>query len=309
MLFYLPRVVYSAFAAWALFRLWTEKTQHDPRARIDALSRDAARAARDRKFRADELAGAEAELAALSGDGSEPFPISVVIEALIAKTPAASLYAGAIGVFTLYFGIFHQPAGDSANWPLMVGLFLLGLVLLFFWFYRRFEGRLARVRALIRKYLMLKAGNELEPLLQTLAAIREYYPDRPELLLESADRLAAAARLEEAVGAVRQAREMRPDNLDFALLETSYLIRDGRLAEAGEALARVEANFARAPTDPRLDIYLAALAAAENRIGAAWERLEKALQLDSAFSKGFIGLDQTLMGLEKILAEHGVRLK
>ncbi|MDR1534000.1 MAG: hypothetical protein LBU64_02735 [Planctomycetota bacterium] len=300
--FYLPRVLYALLGLWLAFWLRREGKLNGIDARRERLLAEAGRAAEDAGFRREKLAEVENALAGLSGEELAPFVVPLYFDLLIVWGPALAFGLAVLAIFLGYWGIFSPFRPGGGAWPLISGLAAGGLALLVSRLYRRALWSHSRLWELNRKYIFQKVGREFAPALETLEAMREYYPARTDLLLEKADRLAGLDRLAEALEAVRRAREISPENLDFAFVEASFHIRAGNLAASGDLLERIEREFPRSPSDPRPNLYRSALHLRKRENDSARERLEKGLQLDSVFCEELIESDRTLTGVGKMLS-------
>jgi tetratricopeptide (TPR) repeat protein len=301
--FYLPRIIYVLAGVCLAYGLYLHQRDHDFAARLRRLGDSVVRAAKDGVFRLAELADAESRLATIPEPDRRSFVITPYFEIYFAQSPKFALCSFVVGAALLYLALFYDPGLDYWSWFAWFGAGLLGLTGCLHWGTSRLRGSFEHVWQLNRKYLMLKAAGEaeLDASLEIHSLITEYYPDRPELRLEKAVRLAAAGRLDAAVSEIGKARSLRPGEINYAFIEASFLIRGGKSGEARELLARIERDFRMAATDPRAVIYSAALAWRENGKAAAREGLRKALELDAGFTRQFLEADPTLADLRDVL--------
>ena len=301
--FHLPRIAYAAAGAGLICLLYRRQRAHDFSSRLARLRNSAVKATVDAVYRSAELADAEARLAAASDADRQVFVVTPWFEIYFAQAPKFVLWAFVAGAGLLYLSFFHSSPADYWNWFSWFGLALLGLALGIHLGTGRLRGSFEQVWQLNRKYLMLKAAgvSELDASLEIHSRIMEYYPDRPELLLEKAGRLADAGRLAAAVSEVRNARAIRPGEANYAFLEASFLIRNGENREAGKLLGTIERDFSLAATDPRAAVYRAAMELGERRGDAARKNLGDALRLDGAFVRKFLKSDPALAGLRDLL--------
>lgn len=299
----LPVIAYLVCAAGFLYFLHGYMRKNDLQAWLGGLKAAAIRAVGDEAFRREELADAEAQLAEC------PKPERVVPmrrnqEMFIHLLPKFLFIVGMAAVTILYFGLFHSAPEGQPNWTLYVGAALLLMTGVLFFLSEKMRTDYRRVRQLNRKYLLLKAGSDFPAMFAAIEEVLQYYPSVAELWLEYADRLAKAGRLDDAVKAIRSARDLSPGHLDLAVVELSFLIRKNDLAGADGILSAM-AGMNPAPSDPRPAIYGAALALRRKNRGKAEELAAKAMRQDGAFVENFLLRDDTLAEVETVLRDKG----
>lgn len=285
--------------------LFRYKKSRDFRSWVNRLRTDAAIAARDKDFRNAELEKVERELA------EYPRPEPIVPgkrshEVYIQAIPPFIWLNGMIGVFVTFMGLSHSPAEGERNWMLYLGPAVLVVVGVLILVLEKFRSSYMRVQLLNRKYMLVKAGERYAEALAILAEILEYYPNVPELHMEKADQCTKVeGRLDEAVDSVRRARELKPGGLDWAIVELSFLLRLGRTPEAGK-LVKILPEFNPSPSDPRPEIYCAALELQNNDKKKAKKHLKKAMELDGEFIAEFLDRDPSLAEIKQFASETGV---
>lgn len=270
---YAPMVVYGVCALGVVYFLMMYKRKHDLRAWLGQLRQTAARAGEDESFRKEKLAETEAELAKFPTP-DEVVPVKRKHEAYLQMLPKFMFVVGCCGVFFLFMGLFRPRAEGQRNWEIYTGPALLLFTGYMWFFLERIRPNYSRVQQMNRKYLLQKAGNDADSL-GTLTEILQYYPGVPELWMEKADSLANSQRMDEAIDAIRQAVSLAPQNIDLAIVEVSFLLRKGAAEDAEKALDNVW-NLKKAPSDPRPDLYGAAIALRQGNVEKALEHGEKA---------------------------------
>jgi tetratricopeptide (TPR) repeat protein len=197
-----------------------------------------------------------------------------------------------LGVATLIGGF---SAGLDQPWRPEIGfaLFLLAaLVSLLTLRRRRWErgARLFRFRADLRRLDGNRRG-AADDLLQSLRLA----PWDDASWGELADDLAAAGESDQALAAIRQARELDPDYDDHRQAEVSLLLRLNRFAEARKALQ----NWREIADDPRIVIFQAGLELAEGKREQA-ARMPGGLRVDAP-AIDLAANDPALAGLKSLL--------
>lgn len=299
---WLPKALYIVCAVGVVYLLLRFKRRNDLAVWFKILREHSAKANDDDNFRIRELRRAEADLA------ENPLPDSVEPmkrnhEYYVHAVPKLLFITGLGGVIILYLGLFKPESEPGSNWMIVVGPLLLlavGAAILATAGMRRNYGHVQRLN---RLYIMQKAGKDVDASLKTMENIMKFYPVVPELWLERADMLVKLGRLDEGLKAIHKSRELSPADMDLAVIEVSYYFRKNDLASAAPIVESL-AGMRKAETDPRPNIYAAALALKRNDKKSAKDEAEWALKLDTAFTKRFLSRDETLAGLAEFMKEN-----
>lgn len=300
---HIPQIIYGLVAAGVMYLLIRYRKKNDLTAWLQNLRANAARAVKDEAFRKRELADAEAEIAKYPVPGTV-VPIKCNHEAFLQILPKLLFMICFSGVFFTYMGLFPQGDPGKGNWEIYVGpalLLLTGLAVVKLELIRANYGR---VQQMNRKYLLQKAGQDPDRH-NTMVKILEYYPGVSQLWLEHADQLAASGRMDEALAAIKKAREISPDNMDMMVVELSFLLRADRLADAERSLKALS-GLARSDSDPRLELYTAALNLRQNEVRKAEKNLKEALDRDRRFCETILPLDQALVAACALAKKEGL---
>lgn len=302
---YLPALAFAVCGCGVIYFLYRYSRKRDLRVWTETVQAAASRAAADEAFRRTELAAAEARLAALPAPATI-VPIRRRHEILLQLLPKFVFVIGSTGVAFLFLGLFHYPPGKGSDWLNGVGGALVVMAGLLLLFSEKLQRDYERVRQLNRKYLLSKAGNDFPGMFEAMEELLNYYPAVPELWLEHADRLAKASRMDDALRAVRKARELsRPGQLDLAIVELSFLVRKGDAPGAEKMLAALS-DMKPEASDPRPDMYAAALALLQKDRKKAEEHARKAMELDRHFVEKFLLRDETLKDVKALLRELAI---
>lgn len=295
---YLPMVAYGLCGLGVVYLLITYKRKHDLRDWLNQLRHIAAKASENEAYRKEKLAEAETELAKYPVPESIS-PVQRKHEAYLQMLPKFMFVVGSCGVFLLFMGLFRPHPEGTSNWEIYVGPACLLFTAYMYFFLERIRPNYARVQQMNCKYLLQKAGNDPESL-GTLCEILEYYPGVPQLWMEKADALANDNKLDDAIDAIRHAVALAPQNIDLNIVEVAFHLRKGAAEDAEKALDTVW-NLKKAPTDPRPDIYAAAIALRRGDEEKALKHGEKAAELDKDFLERFFPRDEALKEIEKFL--------
>lgn len=295
---YAPMIVFGLAGLGVVYFLLVYRRKNDLRVWLHNLRQMAERAGGDEAFRKEKLAEIESELAKL------PVPETIVPvkrkhEASLQTLPTFMFVVGACGVFLFFMGIFRPHPEGRGNWEIYAGPICLAVVALAYAYLERIRPNYSRVQRMNCKYLLQKAGDD-PAALDTLTGILEYYPGVPQLWMEKADALASGGRIDEAVEAIKRAVALAPRDLDLSVVEVSFHLRKGSLDDAEKALENVW-NLKKVPTDPRPDIYAAAIALRRDDTEKAFEHGERAVGLDRDFLQRFFPRDEGLRDIEKFL--------
>lgn len=299
----IPLLFLAAAAVGILVVLWRFRRTRDLQSWTKQMHADFAKAQNDETFRREQLAAAQTELAAY------PRPAVVLTvkrhqELFLHTMPKTLFLLGVCGLGVTAVGLYRPVNELNRNWMIYLGPALLLVVGALLLLTERAWANYRRIQLLNRSYVLEKAGKEFGPMFEHLNEILEYYPRIPELWLEKADQLACAGRLDEALAAVKKAQELSPHSIDLKMVEVTYLLRNDDVNGAETALENL-AGVKRAASDPRHELYSAALELRRGNREKAKEYAEKALALDSAFSKRLTGRDETLQGVVDLLTEMG----
>lgn len=293
-----PILAYAAVGVAVSYLFLRYKRRNDLNDWMRRLTQDATRAAGDEEYRLRELEATETELAKF------PVPESIVPvkrnqEVYMQTLPKFIWVMGTGAIVITFMGLFMPRAEGRANWEIYAGPALLAVSVLLLLVTEKVRSSYGRVQMLNRKYLLYKAGNELEKLLPVMREILEYYPLVPGLRLENADQLAKSGRLDDAIAEVKKAQEMAPDNADLKIIEMSFQLRNGQLAKA-ELILKQLRDMPLTLSDPRRELFAAAMDLRRGNDKGAEENLRQAIELDKAFSKKFLPLDPTLADLNAL---------
>jgi tetratricopeptide (TPR) repeat protein len=299
-----PMIGFIILGLGVNYLLLRYKRKHDLNEWMQRLTRDAGRAATDEDFRRRELAATEAELARYATPETIT-PVKRNQEVYMQTFPKFIWVVGIAAMVITFMGLFLPRQEGRGNWEIYVGPGLLAVTGLLLLLTEKVRSSYGRVQMLNRKYLLHKAANESEKLLPVMEEILLYYPLVPGLRLEHADQLARANRMDEAIEAVKLAEEMAPNNADLKIVEMSFQLRAGRLAKA-EIILKQLWDMPLSLSDPRRELFAAAMDLRRGNEKGAEENLEKAVELDKAFSEKFLSLDQTLSALNAFAGERGI---
>lgn len=298
-----PQIIYGICAIGAIFWILRYRKSRDLAAWLQTLRQSAVRASKNKEYREAQLADAEAEIAKYPVPDSVT-PIKRSHEMMLQVLPRFLFLLTFSGLFFTYMGLFPQGGEGRTNWELYVGPGLLALTAFAIVKLELVRRNYGRVQQLNRKYLLQKAG--IDPARhETMRQVLEYYPGVAQLWLEHADQLAVSERMDDALAAIKKARELSPDSLDMAVVELSFLIRAGKTEKADEALKKIE-SMPRVETDPRAELYSAALYLKHNEIKKARKNLEKALELDRGFCESILPLDKSLADAYALACREGL---
>jgi tetratricopeptide (TPR) repeat protein len=290
---YAPRAIVALIGVGVVLELRKYKRNNDAAAWMRSLYGKADKASKDEAFRQAELADATAQLASLPAQ-TPVTPLSNKQLMRVAMFPRLLYVTGFIGAAGVYIGLFEGvPAGVPL--PLYLGWAFLALTLLLYAFTEKGKKQYRRAQQLNRKYLLEKAGGD-PARFATLKEVLEYYPTITDLWVELADQYGVEKRYDEAVAAVRKARELAPGKIDFAIVEISFLLRQKDAGAAAKALDEAE-KLEKSPSDPRISIYRGMLAVERNEKKTALRYGKEALELDADFTEQLVKNDS---GLEKL---------
>ena len=93
--------------------------------------------------------------------------------------------------------------------------------------------------------------------------------------------------------------------LDMMVVELSFLLRADRLADAEQSLKALS-GLPRADSDPRLELYTAALNLRQNEVRKAEKNLKEALDRDRRFCETILPLDQALVAACALAKKEGL---
>lgn len=286
-----PLVIFAGLALVYAIRRYNRK--NDGAAWLRHIYACAEKATKNEQYRQSELADANEKIAQYPE--TDPIePISLKMRTRINGFPKMLFMAGLTGAVFIYLGLFETgPSGTI--WPVYAGAGFLILALALYRATENMRPRIRRVQQLNRKYLLQKAGKDAERF-ETLKEIIEYYPEVGELRLELGDQYAVVNKLDEAVREVKKARKLSPENIDMALVETSFQLRRGDADGAEKALDNAEA-LKKIATDPRIALYRAAIALRKKDRETAARSGEEAKDLDRNFTEHLLEKDPGLKDL------------
>ncbi len=290
---YAPRAFATLGGLAFVYVLLKYKRKHDASAWIKYIYATSARAEKNERFRQDELADANAEIAKLPVP--DPIvPISNRQQIRYAAFPKMLFMSGLTAAVFLYMTIVGA-APEDMEWLSYAGWGFLAFTGFLYWLAERSRPYFRRVQQLNRKYLLQKAGGDAERI-ETLREVLEYYPNIADLWLELGDQYAVEKRFDEAVSAIAKARELAPEKIDLAIVETSFQLRRGDAAAAAKALDAAE-GLPRAASDPRIAIYRAAVALLKNEKKTVLRYGREAMELDADFTEQLVKKDAGLAEL------------
>lgn len=268
---------------------------------IKQLQDDITKASGDESYRQAQLRETEAKLA----EFHLPDPVQPITrnqEYYLQAVPKMLFWLGCGGAILTFLGLFQPRVEGARNWMIVAGPVFLATCGIVYLMMRSMRYHYSYLQLLNKKFLLLKAGNELEKSIPALKTLLEHYPSVPELWMEMSDQLAKAGRLDDALKAVNEAAKLAPNHVDVVMIELSLQIRRGALREAKDILDTLP-NYKTLPTDPRQSLYTAALYLKKNEPAKALEAAKKALELDKKFSEKFVTLDPTLQDVDALLRE------
>lgn len=304
-----PRVLFVLLGLAMLLAMRQYKRKNDVSAWMRDMYAKTTKAASDEAFRQAELADAEKKLAKYP----VPNPVKPITnrqQIRIAAFPKFIFMTGLTSAVFLYFGLFETMLPpERVMWPVYVGWGFLALTLVLYILAEMTRPYYSRVQQINRKYLLQKAGGEKERF-ESLRQVLEYYPHLPELWLELGDQYAVSGQMDKAVDAIEKARTLAPDNMDLAIVLASFELRRKHRDKALKALDEAE-RLKKNPSDPRVEIYRAAVALQNNEKRKAEKLGEKALELDKEFTAKLVQKDDGLKDLavlwQPLLAGEGVQ--
>ncbi len=299
LLLHAPKVLATLMGACFVYVLLKYKRKHDAQSWIRYIYATSAKAEKNERFRQDELADANAELAGLPVP-NPIVPISRKRQIRYAAFPKMLFMSGLTAAVFLYMAILDA-APEDMQWLRYAGWAFLAFTGVLYWLTERERPYFRRVQQLNRKYLLQKAGRDPERF-ATLREVLEYYPNLSELWLELGDQYAVDKRYDEAVEAMATARKLSPEKLDFAIVEASFQLRRGDADALSKVLDGAE-GLKRAPSDPRIAIYRAAVALLRNEKKTALRYGRDAMALDSDFTEQLVKKDAGLQGLAALWEE------
>lgn len=290
---YAPRVFATVGGLAFVYVLLRYKRKHDASAWIKYIYATSAKAEKNERFRQDELADANAEIDRLPVP-NPIVPISSRQQIRYAALPKMLFMSGLTAAVFLYMTIVGAAPSDM-EWLMYAGWGFLAFTGFLYWLAERSRPYFRRVQQLNRKYLLQKAGGDAERF-ATFREVLEYYPNVSDLWLELGDQCAVAKRYDEAVEALRKARELAPEKIDLAIVEASFQLRRGDADAVAKILDGAE-GLQRAPSDPRMAIYRAAVALLRNEKKTALRYGKEAMELDSDFTEQLVKKDAGLQDL------------
>lgn len=293
---YAPKIVFVLTAAGMLYEMRKYKRKHDVAAWLREMYAKTTRAASDEEFRRAELADAEANIAKYPVPNPVR-PITNKQQVRIAAFPKFMFMTAISGTVFLYFGLF-ETMRQGVKWPVFVGWGFLALTFILYIMSERTRPYYSRVQQINRKYLLQKAGGDKERF-DSLRQVLEYYPVLPELWLELGDQYAVAGQMDKAVDAIEKARELAPENMDLAIVLASFELRRKHREKALKALDEAEL-LKKAPSDPRVAVYRAAVALQANEKRKAEKLGEEAVELDKDFTRQLLQRDEGLKDLAEL---------
>lgn len=291
----------AAFGLAATRLAYRYRQKHSPAIWVRQLHADIGKAAGDECFRQSELRETEAKMTELRPP-IDSQPLTRAQEYYLQTVPGMLFLLVCGGAVLMFLGVFQGIIAGMRNWMSIAGPVLLAIAAVVCLAMRGGRRRYAYLQLLNKKFLLFKAGNELEKAIPVLKTLLEHYPSAPELWMEMADQLARTGKLDDALQAVNKAAELAPKHIDVAMMGLSLQLRRGALRQAREILATLP-TYRTLPADPRQSLYAAALSLKENEAGKALAAAKKAIELDRAFTEKFVALDPALQDVALFLKE------
>lgn len=297
----IPQIAFGLLGLASLVALHKNAMKYDIPMWMNKLNRDAAKATEDAEFRKTELEKTEAEIAKLPVPAPIA-PISRAQEARLRMFPKLMLFTGLLAAVSLYVGLFHSIPTENTRWPVYAGWFFLAATLLLYLGVTKLQAYYSRVQLLNKRYLLEKAGNS-DKKFATLEEVIEYYPHLVGLRLELADQKSLAGKYGEAVEILKKAAETAPETLDVAIAEASIQLRSKNPGGCETALERAE-RCKKAPTDPRIELYRAALEEERGNHEKAMEYARNAVNMDKEFCELISQKDSSLEVIRSMLEKE-----
>ncbi len=296
---YAPKAVAILISLGLLHLLLKYKRNNDPAAWLRKIYASMTKGEKDEEYRQTELADANAEIAK-TPKPENLAPLTNKQHVRIAAFPKLMFMAGLTGIVFVYMGLF-ETMPEGVTWPIFAGGVFLVLAGVLYWMSEKGRPQFRRAQQLNRKYLLQKAGKDAERF-DTMKELLEYYPSVPELWMELGEQYGADERYGEAVDAVRKAREIAPEKINFAIVELSFLVRKKDPEGMTKTLAEAE-KLETSPSDPRVAIYKGAQALLRNEKKVAGRYGKEAMELDANFTEQLVKKDEGLQDLAELWAE------
>ncbi len=298
-LLYAPKTLATLAGVAFAFLLLKYKRKHDASAWLRTIYASAAKAAKNERYRQDELTDVNAELAKLPSP--DPIvPLTNRQQIRYTAFPKMLFMTGLTAAVFLYMNFVGGVPPDM-GWVGYAGWGFLVLTGVLYVLTEASRPRFMRVQQLNRKYLLQKAGTDAGRF-DTLREILQYYAHIPELWVELGDQYAVDKRYDEAVDALQKARALTPEKIDSAILEVSFHIRRGDADAAIHVLDEAE-QLKRIASDPRIAIYRGAAALLKNEKKTALRHGREAMELDSDFTERLVKNDSALEGVGALWEE------
>ncbi|MCD8141213.1 MAG: hypothetical protein LUE17_15860 [Planctomycetaceae bacterium] len=295
---HLPRIAFGAVCLAVLYALFRYKKINDFTLWMREQHRDMTRAAADSAFCRETLAQTDAALAAF-GPEAAAAPVTKRQEVVLRAYPRMMFLLGGMGLAMIFVAVVSPADTGRADWPLYVGPVILLATAVMYYFHRRERRAFGRVQLLNRKYLLEKTLND-PAMFDTMRELLLYYPNLVPLWMEMASQYAEKGDMAAAYRVLRDADASVGDNLDLALTEVAFKLRQKEYNAAEKRLKAAE-SCPRQATDPRIALYYAAIAFEKGDAQTARRRYEEAVGLDSRFVGQFMPQDAALLGLKTMI--------
>lgn len=290
---YAPKLVVFVIGAAFLYVVQRYMKANDVPSWLRRIYANMETATKNEAYRQSELADTNAELAKYPVP-SPITPIENKQQMRLALYPKAMFLAGITGWVGVYLGLF-ETGSLGTGWPLYAGLVCIAATGVLYLLSEKERPYYRRVQQLNRKYLLEKAGTDAARC-ATLREVLEYYPALKPLWMELADQYAMEKRYDDAIAAIRKARELEPEDVDCLLIEASFQLRGGDEEAMAKTLNDAE-KLRKIPSDPRIVIYRGALALRRNDKKLALRYGKEAMELDGDFTEKLVRKDEGLSEL------------
>ncbi|MCD8349457.1 MAG: hypothetical protein LUC93_02435 [Planctomycetaceae bacterium] len=298
---HLPRIAFGIVCLVVVYVLFRYKKKNDFNLWMREQHRDITRAASDAAYCQETLAETKAALAAF-GQETVASPLTKRQEVVLRAYPRLMFLLGGMGVAMIFVAVVSPTETDGVDWPLYAGPIVLVAAAVMYYFHRRERRAFTRVQLLNRKYLLEKTLNHGE-MFETMRELLKYYPNLVPLWVEMATQHAEKGDMAAAIAVIRDAEAEVGDNLDLALTEISFRLRQKDVKAAEKRLKRAE-SYPRQASDPRIALYFGAIALEKGDQEEAKRRFDEAMGLDSRCVGQFITQDQVFLSLKTLVEEE-----
>ncbi len=300
---HLPRIAFGAVCLAIVYALFRYKKTNDFTLWMREQHRDMTRAAEDSAFCRETLAQTTAALAAF-GPEAAATPVTKRQEVVLRAYPRLMFFLGGMGMAMIFVAVVSPSDTGRGDWPLYVGPVIMLATAIMYYYHRRERRAFGRVQLLNRKYLLEKTLND-PAMFDTMRELLRYYPSLVPLWVEMATQYAEKGDMAAAYRVLRDADESVGDNLDLALTEVAFKLRQKEFKSAEKRLKAAE-SYPRQASDPRIALYFAVIALEKGDSDEAKRRYDEAIGLDSRFVGPFITQEPIFSGLKTMIqGENG----